>query len=62
MHRIVDEMGGGGGANCIPRLSNIVTLWAVAGRGRIKGINIVEHLLCDRQQPERYYYDASFSE
>lgn len=61
MHSIMDEMGGEGGAKCILQLSNIVALWAVARRGRIKGMNIAEYLLCTRQQPERYYYDASFS-
>lgn len=29
----------------------------------MKGINIVKHLLCARQQPDRYYHDdANFSE
>ena len=35
----------------------------VMERVRIKGINVVQHLLCARQQPDRYfYYYASFSE
>lgn len=50
-----------GGSNFVPQLVQYSLL--MTGRGvRIKGINIVEHLLCARLQSERYYYYASFSE